>query len=597
MIGKRPKRVEISSKYQWDLSKLYNSIDEWEKDFIKINSLLENLIEHKGKVMDSSYTLLSVLVKYETLSRLLNNLYVYANMRYHEDTLNEQFINLKGRIEKLYTEINEQTIFVHTEILRSEYSLVKEYINKEKDLKLYEFKLEMIFKEKPYLLSDNEEQIIASMGELLVSSSDIYNVISNSDIRYGTIIIDNNEIEITNSSYIKLLKQDNQEIRKQVFKILYKSHDYLKNTFSSTLKHNVKSLSLIARLKKYKNPLEMSLYNNHLDINIYYNLIDAINSNINVLHKYVNLRKKALALTEMHMYDMYIDLSKETNKEYSYEEAIDIIKKALQPLGEDYVALIDRAYHEKWVDVFDNENKRSGAYSWGTYDSNPYILLNYDKTLNDIFTLAHELGHSLHSYYTNQNQPYTYSGHTIFTAEVASTVNEILLCKYLFDKSTNTIEKKLILNQLMEKFKGTLYRQTMFAEFEKTLYEKEQNNEVLTEKVISDLYYSLNKKYYGNDVIHDEEISLEWTRIYHFYQPFYVFQYATGISIAVIVAYAIYNGDKIMLNNYKSFLASGISDYPLNLLNKIGINMLDKTSIEKAIKIFSDTVDLYTELK
>ncbi len=597
MIKTRPRRSEVPSAFQWELSKLYSTIEEWEKDFNKLSFLLKKIIIYKGKVMINSHNLLMILKKDEEITRLLNNLYVYAYMKYHEDTLNEQYIILKGKIDKLYNDTNEQKIFISNEILENKYSLVEEYIKQERKLKQYELKLDMMFKQKPYLLTSKEEQIIASMGEILTSSSNIYNVIYNTDIKYGTIKVDNNEIEITASNYIKLLNHNNPQIRAEVFNKVYKTYDNLKNTFSTILKYNIKTITLISNLKKYDSPLQMCLFNNYINPIIYYNLLDVVNSKLNILHKYVSLRKKELNIDKLHMYDMYIDIAKDVNKEYSYDDAMQIIKKALKPLGKDYIDIIDKAYYEKWIDVFDNENKKSGAYSWGTYDSNPYILLNYNGMLNDIFILAHELGHSIHTYYTNKNQTYTYSNYTIFLAEIASSVNEILLCKYLLDIATNNNEKKLILNQMMEKFKGSLYRQTMFAEFEKIIYEKEQNDEILTEKLISNTYYDLNKKYYGSDVIHDREIALEWIRINHFYKPFYVYQYATGISIAFIIAYAIYDGDEKMLSNYKQFLSSGSSDYPLNLLKQLGIDILDKTIIEKAINIFSDIIDQYIELE
>ncbi|MDD4036302.1 MAG: oligoendopeptidase F [Bacilli bacterium] len=596
MIIKNKKREEINDKYKWDLSTMYKSDKDIELDINKLNILLTELLTYKDKIMSSSTNLLAVLQKEEQLDRILSNLYVYASMKYHEDTAIETAIKLKGRMEKIYVEASEKLVFITTEILKSDYQLVKEYLNKEPNLRLYKFKLERLFRGKPHILSDSEETLLAATSEIFSSSSNIYEVISNTDIKYDTVNIDNKEIEITNSNFVTLLNTNKQEDRKKVFETYYQSLNKFKNTFASTLKYSVKTYSLIARLRQYESPLHMSLYHNNIDVSVVNNLIEVVNKNLLPLHNYIKLRKQELGLKELHMYDIYVNMVSKSKQEYTYEEAFSMIREALKPLGEDYIKLLDKAYHERWIDVYENENKRSGAYSSGTYDSNPYILTNFDGTLNEVYTLAHELGHSMHSYYSNKSQPYAYSNYSLFTAEVTSLVNEILLSNYLLNKATNKNEKKIILNQLMEKFKGTLYRQTMFAEFELLLYDKEQNNEVLTEQLLSNLYYELNKKYYGNDIIHDKEIALEWIRIPHFYRPFYVYQYATGIAAGFSIAIDIIDGKKEAVNNYKEFLKSGDSDYPIELLKIVGIDMTKKEPIEKAIKRFESIISDYMAL-
>ncbi|MGI6325292.1 MAG: oligoendopeptidase F [Bacilli bacterium] len=589
-------REEIDDKYKWDLTKMYKSDKDIKLDIEKVNVLLTDLLNYEGKIMSSSINLLTVLQKEEQLERILSNLYVYTNMKYHEDTSIDESIKLKGKIEKLYVEVSEKLVFITTEILKNDYKLVKDYLEEEPNLRLYKFKLEKLFRGKPYILSDNEERILAAFTEIFSSSSNIYEVISNTDMKYEVINIDNKKIEITNSNFVSLLNIEKQENRKKVFKTFYKALNNFKNTFANTLKYSVKTYSLISRLRNYESPLHMYLYRNNIDVSVVHNLIEVVNQNLLPLHNYIKLRKQELGLKELHMYDIYVDMVRKSKKEYTYEEAFSIIRKALKPLGEEYIKLLDKAYYERWIDVYENKNKRSGAYSSGTYDSNPYILTNFDGTLNEVYTLAHELGHSMHSYYTNRSQPYAYSNYSIFTAEVTSLVNEILLSDYLLKNSTNETEKKIVLNQLMEKFKSTLYRQTMFAEFELLLYEKEKNNEVLTEQVISNLYYELNKKYYGKDIIHDKEIALEWIRIPHFYRPFYVYQYATGIAAAFSIAIDIIDDKKDSVKNYIKFLKSGDSNYPIELLKIVGVDMTNKEPIEKAIKRFESIITEYISL-
>lgn len=597
MREKRQKRSDIQSKYKWDLSSLYTNIDDWNKDIDKIQPLVDEIKGYQGKIMDSSHNLLELLKKIEKLNRLIVNLYVYANMRYHEDTTNNEAIANKGKIEKLNVEVSEQTFFVNPEILKSNYSLIEKYMSELDELKIYRFNFEYLFRIKPHTLSDEEEKLLASLGEIIDTSDDIYTTMHNADLKFGSIVIDKKKMEITDSNFVKLLSNNNQEIRKKVFKKYYKAYNAFKNTFATTLKYNVKSSSFVAKTRKYDNPLQMSLYSNDIDVSVYDNLIKAVNDNLSIIHKYIKLRKRELGVKQLHMYDIYAKMINSDKKEYSYEEAFAIVKTALAPLGEDYINLLDKAFNERWIDVYDNEGKKSGAYSWGTYDSKPYLLLNFDGTINSLSTLAHELGHSIHSYYTNKNQPYVYSNHAIFTAEVASTVNEILLNKYLFNNTTDKKQKKILLNELMEKFKGTLYRQTMFAEFEKIIFEKEAKNEVLTEQLISDIYYDLNKKYYGNDIIHDQEICLEWARIPHFYTPFYVYQYATGISAACAIASDILNNKPGFVEKYKAFLSSGTSDYPINLLKQVDVDMTKTEPIIKALTLFEDAINDYMALE
>ncbi|MDD2490076.1 MAG: oligoendopeptidase F [Bacilli bacterium] len=596
MNEKQKTRDQIKEKYKWDLTSFYKNLDDWYLDIDKINPLVEELVSYKEKIMANSSNLLTVLTKLDDLKRLINNLIVYAYLKYNEDTSNNESNITKGKIEKINSEVDEKIAFINTEILKEDYSLVKKYLNELDELKIYQYYLENLFRFKDHILSDKEEKIIASIGEILNTADDIYTVIKNADLKYGKIIIDNKEIEVTESNYIKLIKSDRQDIRKKVFKKLYETYDEFKNTFAATLKYNVKNNIFIAKTRKYTNPLQMSLYNNNIDLLVYDNLIKVVNNNLDILHKYIALKKKELNLKEFHMYDIYASMVSNSNKEYSYEDAVNIVINALKPLGDDYIRVVKKIFNERMIDVFTNKGKLSGAYSFGSYDSPPYIHLNYNNTLDSVFTLVHEVGHSVHSYYSNNKQPYIYHKYPIFTAEIASIVNEILLVRYLLNNTNDIKEKKILLNQMIELFKGTIYRQTMFAEFEKILYLKEQNNEVLTAKLISDIYYDLNKKYYGDSIIHDQEISLEWCRIPHFYSPFYVYQYATGLAAACAIVSDILDGKEETLINYKKFLASGNSDYPINLLKKVGVDMTTTKPIEKALNMFNDIIDEYINL-
>jgi len=590
METKRKKRAEIEEKYKWDLTCLYKNIDDFNKDFKLIEEILENLIDYKTKVMESSKTLLSYLEYDEKLNRKLSNIYVYSNMMYHSDTTNNKSKILVGKVDKLYSDVISKLYFARVEILKTDYSLFESFLNEEPKLKRYSRQITDIYRYKSYTLSDEIEGLLSKLNEINGSLTNIYTVLTDTDFSFGKIKIDGEFVELTQSNYSVFMKSEDRLVRKKAFKTLYKNFVKHKNTIAETYKSNIKQEDLLVKLRGYKSVLESSLYSDDISISVYNNLISTVNANLPSLHKYVGLRKKELGLKDMHMYDMYVDMVDSKKESYSYSKACEIVKKALSIMGSDYLEILDKAFSERWIDVYDNIGKRGGAYSWGTYDSKPFVLLNFNGTLNSISTLAHELGHSVHSYYTNNNIDYPNSGHSIFTAEVASTVNEILLNKYLYETSSDVETKKYLLFEMLEQIKSTLFRQTMFAEFEESMYESISNNEILTEEFISNKYYELNKKYYGSDVIHDEEIKVEWSRIPHFYDSFYVYKYATGISIAIFIASHILGGDEHMLNMYKEFLKSGNSKFPLELLMEMGIDMTDKSIIENAISFFNETL-------
>lgn len=596
MKQQRLKRSEIAKKYKWDLTKIYKTSNDWQKDMTKVSLLVAELLSFKGNIIKNEHNLYHTLKKQFFLECLLLNLYAYAKMNYDQDMTNEESLKKVGSIEKLLANTGEKLSFIKPEILKGEFSLIEKYIKKEPSLTIYRFWLEALFKLKDHILNDDAEKVLASADEILSSFKRIYDIIKATDLEYGYIKIENKMIEISDSNFISLLKEKDQRIRKKVFQTYYQNISYLKNTLASNLKYGVKSYHFLAKMRQYPNPLAMNLLTNNIDPKVYDNLINTVNQHLPLLHKYVALKKKELKLKQFHMYDIYLDLVPNFEKEYQYEETHQIIATALKPLGVEYLSIVDKIFKENFIDVYDNIGKISGAYSFGTLDNPLYILLNYNGKLDHLSTLIHEIGHSVHRYYTNKTQPFIYSDFAIFTAEVASIVNQLLLYRYLLDNSKDKLEKNFYLNHLIELFKGTLFRQTMFAEFEKTLYEKEMKNEVLTEPLISNLYYQLNQKYYGSSIIHDSEIRYEWLRIPHFYRPFYVYQYATGLAAAVSITNDILGGKKNAVSNYLKFLASGSSDYPINLLKIAGVDMMSPKPIKEALKFFEEIIDDYLKL-
>lgn len=596
MNKKRRVRTEIETQYQWDLTKCYQNTKEWETDYEQLQPLRQALELERNKIMLSSSNLLTVLKKQETIERLLEKLSGYAFLKYSEDTTNNEANILKAKIEKKNHEIATQLTFINSEILKVDYKLCLQYIAENAELKKYDFYLEQLFRLQKHKLSEKEEKLLARTGEILGAPRNMYTVFKNADLKYGSVKIKGEEIEITEANYIKLLQNKNREVRAEVFKRYYKTYETYNNTLAEMLKYNVKSYTMVACLRNFNNYLEMSLYNQNIDLVVYDNLITTVNNNLGLLHQYMELRQTELKLKQLQMYDLYVPLT-EDNKEYSYEEAEAIVKEALKPLGADYLVIVNKIFKERLIDVYDNVGKTSGAYSLGIYDFDPYILLNYNQTLGSVATLIHEIGHSVHSYYTNNNESYFNSRYSIFTAEIASTVNEILLMYYLLNNTTDCKQKRQILNLMLESFKGSIFRQTMFAEFERELFQREQNNEVLTATLINEIYYNLNKKYSGSHVVSDEEIRLEWCRIPHFYRPYYVYQYATGLSAAWSIATEILKGNQQVLQKYKVFLASGNNDYPLNLLKKVGVDFTTPEPILKALAGFADLIQQYKTLE
>ena len=596
-MGKLQKtRDEIETKYTWDLTLIYKTDKEFEKDYEKVSKEIKNITKYQGILVKSASNLLGYLKLSNELERKLYKLYYYANLKNDQDTTNTKYQAMLGKVKNLLTKFEELDAYAEPELMSIDYSLIEKYYEEEKELKEYEFVLSNLFRFKKHILSKEVEEVLSSLSNSLNNSSETYELLTDSDMKFGKILDENNEeVELTESNYSVFLHSKDRRVRKEAFNKILTTYGEYKNTISSTFAGNVDTLTTLAKLKKYDSSLEAALFSDNVDKEVYNNLIKTVKDNLNVLYKYFKLKKDFLKLDEFHLYDQYVDLVEENTKKYTFLEAKDLVIEALSVLGEDYIKNLNKAFDERWIDVYNNKGKRGGAYSSGFYDTKPYVLLNYEGTINDVSTLAHELGHSMHTYYSCLNNPYQYSSYKIFVAEVASTVNELLLNFHLLNKGSKE-DKKYILSNLMNLFKATIYRQTMFAEFERDMHNLKEQGGVLTNEVLCDNYYKLNLDYFGSDVVVDDEIKYEWERIPHFYYNFYVYKYAIGLSCACYIVDNILNKKENALENYLKFLSSGGSDYPINELKIAGIDVTKKDVIESAIKMFDSFIEQFKEL-
>ena len=584
-------REKIEEKYKWKLEDLYENKEEYDKDLIKLSELVDEFEKYKGKILENDNTLLETLLLDEKIDMLTNKLYVYANMKLHEDTRVGVNQELAGNLDITLANINERISFFVPELLEKDYSYVEKLIEKNDKLERFKFLLEVIFNEKDHILSKEIEALMSRTGNILSIPDNVFSNLNDADLVFGEIKDENGKnVELTKANYYIYSLSKDRRVRKEAFETLYKKYKELNNTFATIMNSNLQVTTFLTKTRKYSSPLNLYLDSNKIDENIYYDLIKTVNKNLDKMYKYMKLRKDVLKLDELHMYDMSVKLTEDSEKEYTFEDAKKIVLDALAPLGTNYIKDLENAFNSNWCDVYENRGKHSGAYSWGCYNAHPYVLLNYQSKYNDVSTLAHEMVHALHRYYSNKNQDYYYSDNAIFVAEIASTVNETLLNLYMLDKENEKM-KKLIINELLDDIKNTIYRQTMFAEFELTIHNMSFNGETLNNEKLNNIYYDLIKKYHGENVICDEYIKYEWSRIPHFYTPFYVYQYATGLSIAISIATRIYNGDAEMKDKYLEFLKSGSNDYPTNLVSKMGINISE--SVNSALNTFNDLIEKY----
>ena len=586
-------RIDIDNKYKWRLEDLYETLDDYNKDLEKLGKLTEELITYKGKILDSDKTLLEVMLKEEQIDMITSRLYVYINMKLHEDTRVGKYQELSGNLDIILAVLNEKTSFFIPELLENDFSKVEEYIKSNKKLERFRFVLENIYKEKEHILSKEIEELMSRSGNIMSASDNIFSNLNDADLVFDKIKDENGKlVNLTKANYYNFITSKNRSVRKNAFKTLYKKYKELNNTFASIMNSNLQATTFMAKTRKYKTPLNLYLDSNKIDTSIYYNLIEAVNNNLDKIEKYMNLKKKNLKLKDIHMYDLHDKMDEEDDKKYTYEDAKELVTKALSVLGDKYIKDFKEGLSSSWIDVYENTGKRSGAYSWGCYNAHPYVLLNFQGKYNDVSTLAHEMGHAMHRFYSNKCQDYFYSDNQIFVAEIASTVNETLLNFYML-KNGNKKEKKKIINEMLDDINNTIFRQTMFAEFELDIHNRCFNGETLNAEKLNNIYYDLVKKYHKGVVI-DDEIRYEWSRIPHFYTPFYVYQYATGLSIALMIATKISEGDKNMLDRYLTFLSSGSNDYPTNLVEKMGISIND--AVNSALNTFNKLIDEYNEL-
>lgn len=585
-------REEVPEELTWRLEDIFPSDEEWEKEFDQLQKDIPQIAEFRGKLAESSDTLYALLQLQDQLSERLGKLYVYARMRYDQDTTNSFYQGMNGKAQSLLTVFSSNMSYITPEILEMDESTIEKFIEENEDLKLYKQTLDEINRKRPHVLTEKEEELLAHASEALRTSSETFSMLNNADLKFPTIKNEKGEeVDLTHGRYISFLESSDRRVRKDAFKAMYETYGKYKNTFASTLSGNIKKDNFYAKVRNYDSARQAALDANNIPESVYDNLVDAINEKLPLLHRYAELRKEVLELDEVHMYDMYTPLIQDIDMKVTYEEAKQYVLDGLAPLGEEYVSIVQEAYDNRWIDVLENKGKRSGAYSSGTYGTNPYILLNWQDGVNDMFTLAHELGHSVHSYYTRKNQPYRYGNYSIFVAEVASTANEALLNEYLLNHFDDEKKKLYILNNFLEGFRGTVFRQTMFAEFEHDIHIRDQKGEPLTAEKLTEIYYDLNKKYFGENVVSDEEIGLEWARIPHFYYNYYVYQYATGYAAATSLANQILAEGKPAVNRYIDFLKAGSSDYPIEVLKKAGVDMTSKDPVLVALDVFEEKLN------
>jgi len=584
-------RKDIPEEEKWDLESMYKNNEDWYIDFNKAKGLADKFKVHRGNITNSQ-DLNSALKEKDQLYRLVENIYSYAHMNLDVDTRDNSAQEISDKAIGLLTEVEEKLSFLVPEILILDEEKIKEFIDENKDLKMYEHYLYDLIREKKHVLSSREESILAQFGEVGNTPQKIYSMLNTADMKFPKIKnSDGEEIELTQGNFIPFMESRDREVRINAFNALYQTYDRFKNTYAAILNGDLKNNIVNSRLRTYNSSLEASLSTYNIPTAVYDNLLGAIHDNLDVMHKYMKIRKKALGLDELHMYDLYVPIVQNVDFNIPYNEGISLVKESLKPLGEEYLKIVDEGFNSRWIDIYENRGKRSGAYSSGSYDSKPFILLNYHDTLDSVFTVTHELGHSIHSYLTRENQPYVYGGYGIFVAEVASTANESLLLDHMLNNCKDKNEKLYLLNHYLESFRTTVFRQAMFAEFEKIIYEHLEKGEALTAEYLCNSYKELNRLYYGPDVVMDDEIAIEWARIPHFYYNYYVFQYATGFSAAVSLSEKILNGGKDDVEGYLNFLKSGSSDYPINVLKKAGVDMTTKEPVNNAMNTFRKLVD------
>ncbi|MEG1469382.1 MAG: oligoendopeptidase F [Anaerovoracaceae bacterium] len=596
-MKKLKKRNEMEKKYKWNIEAMYPNEDQWDKDIEEVLKRTEEFKQFQGRLTENSTSLFNALDEKDKIWQKLEKVFVYSRMKLDEDNKSTKYQGMSDKCNTIIAKVSSEMSFFTPELLGSSDEKLLGFIENEPKLKQYEFVINDILREKKHVLSANEENIMAQLSEVTGATNDIFTMLNNADMTFGFIIDeDGQQVQLTHGNYINFMESHDRSVRQAAFTNMYQAYKNLINTISTTYSYNTKNDVISARIRHYDSARQAALSGGNIPLEVYDNLIKVVHDYLPTLHKYTALRKKVLGVDELKMYDIYVPLVEVPKEKVSYEEAIEMMKAGLAPLGEEYIDRLSKGVEAGWIDVYENEGKTSGAYSFGSYDSMPYILLNYTDTLKDVFTVVHEMGHSMHSSYTRENQPFTYGSHSIFTAEVASTVNESLLMQYLLNKEEDLNKRKYILNLYIEEFRTTLFRQTMFAEFEMITHEAVENGLSLTAEWMCEQYDKLNKLYFGDALADDEYIKYEWSRIPHFYRSFYVYQYATGYSAATAISKKILTeGDKAR-DAYKEFLKTGDSDFPVELLKIAGVDMSKPEPIIMAMETFKNLVEEFEEL-
>lgn len=589
---KTVKRENVRKEDTWAIEDLYKNDEEWEQDFRKLEQSIPDLKAYEGHLRESAEVLLAMQKKSDELNMLAEKVYVYAGQRLHEDTDNGVYQNLADRAQGLLVRLSEAGAYVEPEILGLPEGTVEKFLKENEKLMVYRQYFENMIRQREHVLDKEREELLAAVGELAEGPKDIFTMFNNADLRFPEIIGEDGErAEVTHGRYMTFLQSRDRRVRREAFQALYETYGKYRNTLAAAYRANVKQEVFYGKIRKYGSDLEAALDGSHIPVAVYENLIGAVHEFLPQMHRYVELRRRLLGVEELHMYDLYVPMVQDTGKKIPFERAKEMVLEGLAPMGEEYLGLLREGFESRWIDVYENQGKKSGAYSWGAYGTHPYVLLNYQENLNQVFTLAHEMGHALHSWYSDNNQPYIYAGYKIFVAEVASTCNEALLIRHLIETAKESGEKAYLINYFLEQFRTTLFRQTMFAEFEKKTHEMQERGETLTADRLCEIYYSLNREYFGENICVDREIELEWARIPHFYTPFYVYQYATGFSAAIALSGRILEKGEPAVEEYKNFLKGGSSRYPLDLLRMAGVDMEQKKPVEDALRIFTQYLD------
>ncbi len=579
-------RNQIEEKYKWNLDSLYSSDDAWEADYINSEKVFETLADMKGKILTNKDTFKSTIELYLEGSRKVSRIATYAKMKQDENTNLSHYQGLNARAESLSVKFREASSYMTPELMLGKELVINDYLKLD-ELSLYQQFVGNILRARVHTLSPEGENLLAQAGELFIAPSNAFGMLNGADLKFPNV----GEESLTHGSFIPFMMKKDRNVREEAFKKYYQVFDDHKNTFASLLSSEVKKNIFNAKARKHTSARAAALFENNVPESVYDQLIEAVHTNLPAMHRYIALRKKMLGVDTLRPFDLYVPLIEDVDMKYSYEDGQKTVLDSLHILGEDYTKTIETSYTDSWIDVYENIGKRSGAYSWGTYDSKPYVLLNYHDELGDVFTLTHELGHSLHSYYTRKNQPFVYGNYSIFVAEVASTTNEAFLNKHLLGKVEDKKEKLYLLNNYLENFRGTVFRQTMFAEFERDIHDFAAEGGALTAEQLCKMYRELNQKYYGEALDIDKELDLEWARIPHFYYNFYVFQYATGFSSAVALADKMTKEGADAVEAYKAFLGAGSSDYPIEVLKRAGVDMTTPDPVNNALDVFNALVD------